>query len=178
MPSTFNAAGGPDGRWSRRAMLAAACATSALALGCTSSPKPSGLENARFQDFMRLSVLLIPHGLDTITGHRLAAAFEADRPPIAGHIAALLQLAASKRATTVEEFFPFAAGAPRATALRIISAWYLGVVEDKAGAQVFANVDALMFKPMSDVMTIPTYPSAGPNDWGRFSPPLAAMPSF
>lgn len=159
-------------------MLAGACATGALVIGWSRSARSSDVEDEKYQDFMRLSALLIPHRLDTVTGHRLAAAFRADRPPIADHVAALLRLAAAKQATTVEEFFPFAAGAPRATVLRIVSAWYLGVVEDRPGAQVFANVDALMFKPTSDVMTIPTYPTAGPSDWGGLSPPLAAMPAF
>ena len=66
----------------------------------------------------------------------------------------------------------------RGAALKIISAWYLGVIDDAPGATVFANFDALMFKPTSDVMTIPSYAPAGPNHWNSLSPPLAAMPSF
>ncbi len=78
----------------------------------------------------------------------------------------------------VEDFFPFASDEAKASALRIISAWYLGVVEDAPGAKVIAYELALMFKPTSDVMTIPTYSISRPNGWGAAAPPLSAMPTF
>lgn len=164
---------------SRRALLATATtAMGGLVVGWSRPVWSSNAGGETYRDFLRLSALLIPHRLDEVTGRRLAAAMKADQPPLAGYVTTLLALAATKRASTVEDFFPFATGATRAAALKIISAWYLGVVEDVPEAQVFANVDALMFKPTSDVMTIPTYAPAGPSAWGGFSPPLAAMPTF
>ena len=164
---------------SRRALLATGTtAIGALAVSWSRPLWPSGARAEPYRDFMRLSALLVPHRLDAVTGRRLATAMKADQSPMAGYVTTLLTLAAAKRASKVEDFFPFTTGAARAAALQIVSAWYLGVVEDVPGAVVFANVDALMFKPTSDVMTIPTYAPAGPSAWGGFSPPLAAMPSF
>lgn len=164
---------------SRRALLAAGtCGLGGLTFGWTRSAWSTGVAPEPYRDFLRLSALLVPHRLDEVTGERLALEMRADQPPMADYIASLLALAAAKRASRVEDFFPFATGAPRAAALRIISAWYLGVVDDAPGARVFANADALMFKPTADVMTIPTYAVAGPSNWGGFSPPLAAMPAF
>ena len=164
---------------SRRALLAAGtCGVGGLAFGWTRSAWSTRLVGEPHRDFLRLSALLVPHRLDEVTGERLALEMRADQPPMADYIASLLALATAKRASRAEDFFPFATAAPRAAALRIISAWYLGVVEDVPGARVFANADALMFKPTADVMTVPTYAVAGPNNWGGFSPPLAAMPVF
>ncbi len=129
-------------------------------------------------DFMRLSALLIPHRLDALTGARIMVGLGADRSPMNGHVTELLALARSRHATEAEDFFPFATGPAKAAALAIISAWYLGVAENIPGARVFANVDALMYGPTSDVMTIPSYATAGPSDWGQRSTPLAFMPSF
>jgi hypothetical protein len=127
---------------------------------------------------MALSRLLIPHRLDPEIGRRIALDLKADRAPISDHIDALLKLARDRRAAVVEDFFPFASDEAKASALRIISAWYLGVVEDAPGAKVIAYELALMFKPTSDVMTIPTYSISRPNGWGAAAPPLSAMPTF
>jgi hypothetical protein len=63
-------------------------------------------------------------------------------------------------------------------ALAIISAWYTGVVEDSANAEVFAFETALMYQPTRDVMTIPTYAISGPSGWTAQAPPLGNMPTF
>ncbi len=134
----------------------------------------------RFMDdrFMALSRLLIPHSLDPEIGRRIAVELKTDRAPFRDHIDALLKLAHDRRAAVVEDFFPFASDESKAAALRIISAWYLGVVDDAPDAKIVAYELALMFKPTSDVMTIPTYSISRPNGWGATSPPLSFMPTF
>ncbi len=127
---------------------------------------------------MTLSRLLIPHRLDAEIGRRIAAELKADTAPFSDHIDALLKLAHDRHAAVVEDFFPFASDEAKAAALRIISAWYLGVVDDAPGAKIVAYEMALMFKPTSDVMTIPTYSISGPNGWSAAAPPLSAMPTF
>ncbi len=127
---------------------------------------------------MALSRLLIPHRLDPAIGRRIAAELKADKAPLSDHIDALLKLAHDRHAAVVEDFFPFASDEAKASALRIVSAWYLGVVDDAPGAKIFAYELALMFKPTSDVMTIPTYSISRPNGWGAAAPPLSAMPTF
>jgi hypothetical protein len=129
--------------------------------------------------FMQLSSLLIPHRLDRDVGLRLAAALRMRDPGLEGHVEGLIAIAELKNATIVEDFFADVPEGPlKDTALRIISAWYLGVVVDSWDAEVFAYELALMYQPTSDVMTIPTYAISGPNGWSSQAPPLSDMPKF
>jgi hypothetical protein len=155
-----------------------ASGAAALAGLAAAQPGPVRSDGADDGRFMTLSRLLIPHSLDPEIGRRIAAELKADRAPFSDHIDALLKLAHDRQATVVEDFFPFASDAAKAAALRIISAWYLGVVDDAPGAKIVAYELALMFKPTSDVMTIPTYSISRPNGWGAAAPPLTAMPTF
>ena len=134
---------------------------------------------ATAERFMALSALLIDHRLDSEVGYRLAAALRTRNPALPGQIEQLLSIAARKDAKVIEDFFPdVPAGALKETALAIIFAWYAGVLVDVAGTEVFAYEHALMYKPTSDVMTIPTYAISGPNGWNTDVPPLGDMPSF
>jgi fructose 5-dehydrogenase small subunit len=129
--------------------------------------------------FMQLSSLLIPHQLDRDVGLRLTAALRAKDPEFTAHITALLDIAKKKSARIVEEFFSDVPDGPlKDTALLIISAWYLGVIVDAPGAEVFSYELALMYQPTIDVMTIPTYAISGPNGWTSEAPPLNSMPIF
>jgi fructose 5-dehydrogenase small subunit len=129
--------------------------------------------------FMDLSSLLIAHRLDRDVGLRLAAALRMKDPAFAVHVSGLIEIARSKNAKIVEDFFADVPVGPlRDTALLIISAWYLGVIVDEPDAEVFAYELALMYQPTSDVMTIPTYAITGPNGWTSEGHPLADMPDF
>ena len=110
---------------------------------------------------------------------RLAAGLRTKDPAFTAHVSALLDIARKKNAKIVEDFFPdIPAGPLKECALAIISAWYMGVIVDAAGAEVFAFELALMYQPTIDVMTIPTYAISGPNGWTSDAPPLNAMPTF
>jgi hypothetical protein len=128
--------------------------------------------------FMHLARLLIPHRLDALTGRRLMAALSVKYPSLHSQVATLLALAIERQANEAEDFLPFATQNAKNVALAIISGWYLGFVQNGPTTQVLAYDQALMFGPTSDVMTIPTYATAGPNEWGSASPPVAFMPSF
>jgi hypothetical protein len=129
--------------------------------------------------FIQLSSLLIPHQLDRDVGLRLAAALRTKDSEFTAHVTTLLDIAQKKNARIVEEFFPDVPDGPlKDTALLIISAWYLGVLVDEPGADVFAYEFALMYQPTRDVMTIPSYAISGPNDWTSEAPPLNSMPTF
>ena len=129
--------------------------------------------------FMELSRLLVPHRLNEEVGKRMGAAMAALNPSLSQHIDGLLAIARQKNAGIVEDFFPDVPDGPlKETALSIISAWYLGVVTDAPNAEVFAYEYALMYKPTSDVMTIPSYAISGPNGWSAEAPPLSNMPEF
>ena len=129
--------------------------------------------------FIQLSSLLIQHQLDREVGLRLAAALRTRDPEFTAHVSALLDIARKKNAKIVEEFFPDVPDGPlKDTALLIISAWYLGVIVDEPGSDVFSYELALMYQPTIDVMTIPTYAISGPNEWTSEAPPLNSMPAF
>jgi fructose 5-dehydrogenase small subunit len=129
--------------------------------------------------FMQISSLLIPHQLNEEVGKRIGAAMSALDPSLAEQVTGLLAIARQKNARIVEDFFPDVPEGPlKATALAIISAWYLGVVTDAPDAEVFAFEHALMFQPTKDVMTIPSYAVSGPNGWTADAPPLESMPEF
>ncbi|CAB3810008.1 Fructose dehydrogenase small subunit [Paraburkholderia ultramafica] len=137
------------------------------------------LPDESLAQFMEISSLLIQHQLDPGIGKRLAIAMTAANASLSGHITELLAIARKKNATVVEDFFPDVPVGPlKETALSIISAWYLGVLTDASGAEVFAYEFALMYQPTVDVMTIPTYAKSGPNGWNADAPPLSDMPKF
>ena len=78
-------------------------------------------------------------------------------PGIDQDIDKILDIAKTKNARVVEDFFPDIPDAElKDTALAIISAWYTGVVVDAPNAEVFAYELALMYQPTSAVMTIPS----------------------
>jgi hypothetical protein len=129
--------------------------------------------------FMEVSSLLIDHHLDAEVGARMAAAMLRIHPEIEQDIGAIIEIAKTKNAKIVEEFFTdIPPGRLKDTALAIISAWYTGVVENSPNAEVFAFETALMYQPTHDVMTIPTYAISGPNGWNAEAPALGDMPTF
>jgi hypothetical protein len=160
----------------RRLMLVSSAAVLGGLAASASWPVRSAVAND--DRFMALSRLLIPHSLDPEIGRRIAVDLKADKAPFSDHIDALLKLARDRHAAVVEDFFPFASDGAKAYALRIISAWYLGVIDNTPGSKVIAYELALMFKPTSDVMTIPTYSISRPNGWSAEAPPLSAIPTF
>ena len=129
--------------------------------------------------FMELSSLLIAHRLDHDVGLRLAAALRMKDAAFVVHVGGLIEIAKSKNAKIVEDFFADVPDGPlRDTALLIISAWYLGVIVDEPDTEVFAYELALMYRPTNDVMTIPSYAISGPSGWTSEGRPLANMPDF
>lgn len=129
--------------------------------------------------FMEISSLLIPHRLNEAIGKRIGSLMSTLNPSLSDHVTGLLAIAKGKNAKVVEDFFPDVPEGPlKETALSIISAWYLGVVSDAPDAEVVAFEYALMYRPTSDVMTIPSYAISGPNGWTANAPPLSNMPEF
>ena len=136
---------------------------------------PTPLSDQSAAQFMKISLLLVPHRLNAEVGMRMGAL----NPLLPQQIDGLLSIARQKNARIVEDFFDDVPDGPlKETALAIISAWYLGVVTDAPDAEVFAYEYALMYQPTRDVMTIPSYAISGPNGWTAEAPPLSNMPEF
>lgn len=58
---------------------------------------------------------------------------------------------------------------------RIITGWYTGTVKNGTDSILIAYKDALMYRPVSDGLIVPTYCGNGPL-WFTAAPPAAAMP--
>jgi hypothetical protein len=164
----------------RKTLIAGSLLLGGFAAGATIPATPADSATGDFgNQFIQLSALLIPHQLNRDVGMRLAAALRTKDPEFSAHVTTLLDIARKKNARIVEEFFPDLPDGPlKDTALLIISAWYLGVIVDAPGAEVFSYEFALMYQPTIDVMTIPSYAISGPNEWTSEAPPLNSMPTF
>lgn len=60
--------------------------------------------------------------------------------------------------------------------MAIISAWYTGTVSASQGPVVVAYAEALMYRPVADGLTVPTYCSRGPIWWTGLPPEISTMP--
>lgn len=60
----------------------------------------------------------------------------------------------------------------RETALAVVAAWYTGSVGSDSNATVVSYADALMFRPVADAQTPPTYCGFGPGWWTVAPPPV------
>lgn len=59
----------------------------------------------------------------------------------------------------------------KATAVAVISAFYLGQVGEGDEAKFVSFEKALMYRPTAGVVVIPTYALGGPNYWGNITVP-------
>jgi hypothetical protein len=125
------------------------------------------------QGFLKLSQVMTGHAdLNAVTAARIFAAARKADPNFAAHASALARL--TRENIDAEALLGAADGAGlRDTALAIVAAWYTGTVGKGPNAVVVSYVDALMYRPVSDGLTVPTYCSNGPLWWT--APPPAAQ---
>jgi fructose 5-dehydrogenase small subunit len=163
----------------RDVVFGGAALVGGLATGLISPSALAAWSDQASARFMEISSLLIQHRLHEDVGKRIGPAMSVLNPALSQQVDDLLAIAKNKNAKIVEDFFPDIPEGPlKETALAIISAWYLGVVKDADGGEVFAFEYALMYQPVRDVMTIPSYAVSGPNGWSADAPPLENMPDF
>jgi fructose 5-dehydrogenase small subunit len=55
--------------------------------------------------------------------------------------------------------------------LTLVAAWYTGTVGHGQQAEVVSYADALMYRPVSDGLPVPTYCLGGPLWWPGLPPP-------
>ncbi|KAF1052478.1 MAG: Fructose dehydrogenase small subunit [Stenotrophomonas maltophilia] len=125
--------------------------------------------------FMRLSLLLTARSaLSSQQGQRIFDALGAIDTTFPQKLSDLQQAIAADGFSDMRQFGAFAArhdAALKATALTIISAWYLGYVGTPAGhssednTRFIAFCDALMYQPTLDATVIPTYSRGHTNYW-------------
>jgi hypothetical protein len=127
-------------------------------------------------DFLALSRAVTGHDdIDAVTASRIYAAMEKNDPGFAVRVNQLADLA--KGQPDPKTLLAAAEGQGlKDTMLAIVSAWYTGTVGDGSNGVVVSYVDALMYRPVQDGMTVPTYCSYGPLWWTRPVPPAKVTP--
>jgi fructose 5-dehydrogenase small subunit len=129
----------------------------------------AGLDDA---DFLRLSKAVTGHtDLDATIASRLLIALRNTDPTFVDHAAGLFRLV--RDGQTPEALLGTArASGLHDTMLTLVAAWYTGTVGHGPQAEMVSYVDALMYRPVSDGLPVPTYCLNGPLWWP--GPPPAA----
>ncbi|OCR22879.1 sorbitol dehydrogenase [Pseudomonas syringae] len=123
--------------------------------------------DATTADFIALSQFLVSRPANPVLAARYYAALARRAPNFAGNVTTLKRLIAYKQLKHVDEYLalPDADPSLRATAVSIISAWYLGIVGEAADAEMISYSEAMMYQPTHGTLIIPTY-GGGPATWG------------
>lgn len=162
---------------SRRAFLRGAALVTGGAALLPYHPKAlaDALSNAPANDFMRLSLLLTARPtLPSAQGKRLHDALAVGDQQWADKLEALQAAIKADNFSDLSQFGEFCARhdpAIKATAMTIISGWYLGYTGTAAdhsandSLQFVAFRDALMYQPTLDATVIPTYSRGHTNYW-------------
>ena len=162
---------------SRRAWVLGACAAAAalafagagrsfswVAPAFADAPAGGGLDA-----FLALSQRLTGRtGFDAVLGKRVYDALAKSDSQFAQNVAALntwLQGHGGVPSDTVTQALAADQPALAKSVSAIMRAWYLGLVGDMPHVDVVAYEKALMFEPVKDVLTIPSYCRDGPFYW-------------
>ena len=130
------------------------------------TPPPAG---GGLDAFMALSGKLTGHAsFDPVLGKRAYDALSKADSQFAQNVAALntwLQTHGGVPSDTVTQALQAEQPGLAKTVSAITRAWYLGLVGDSPNVQVIAYERALMFEPVKDILTIPSYCRDVPFYW-------------
>jgi fructose 5-dehydrogenase small subunit len=162
----------PDGTTRRLVLLATAAAGIGMIAsppdGLAQQPATTPLEDA---DFLRLSKAAIGHDeLDMTIASRLFAALRRADPTFDDNSARLARLVHGGQTPEVLLGAAKAVGLHE-TMLTLVAAWYTGTVGHGQQAEIVSYADALMYRPVSDGLPVPTYCLDGPLWWSAPPPP-------
>jgi hypothetical protein len=158
---------------SRRALLGST--TLALfVLAALPGPHAFATPAASAQAFLDLSSVATGRTeLSLLTAQRIFEAFSGDG--MDSEIAKLASLASPGLSPQALKAAAMRAGLDGAL-MRILAAWYKGTVDTHKGPVVVAYRDALMYTPVADGLTVPTYCNKGPLWWRDLPPDISRMP--
>jgi fructose 5-dehydrogenase small subunit len=171
------AAAGAPGYAGRRRFVTGACAAALLAFAAAGRT-PFGMSRAfaagpasdsGYDAFIKLSKHLTGRtSFDTVLSQRVYAALGRANSQFGTNVASLntwLQGHGGVPSDTVTAALKTDQPELATTVGDIMRAWYLGLVGDMPHVQVVAFEKALMFDPVSDVLTIPSYCRDVPFYW-------------
>lgn len=156
----------------RRGIVTGACASVAGALvPARVQPALTQPQPPAHGTFLAVSIKLTGRtSFDPLLAERVHAALAKHDTEFATKIAALDQWIATHGGTPTD-VITAALEATRPELAKTVSgvmrAWYLGIVGEPPHVEVVAYERALMFDPVSDMLTIPSYCRGEPADWAR-----------
>jgi hypothetical protein len=155
-------------RLSRRGLLRTTAILGGLALAANLAGPFSAM--AAVDDaasFTQLSEFLTGYTLDPVLGARFLAALKRRDGDLDAKLTALASLIQQSGVPNMDGFLALSGTDPAlmATATKIVSAWYLGVVGEPEDAELITYADSLMYRPTKGLLPIPSY-GPGPNAWG------------
>jgi len=126
--------------------------------------------------FLLLSQRLTDHAnINPVTAQRIRDALAPAGVKQAAQVDQLIALAGQH--TTAESLLEAATQVGlKDLALGIVAAWYTGTVGQGTSAVMVAYEEALMYQPVRDGLTVPTYCNFGPLWWTGMPPDVAQMP--
>ncbi|WP_250514542.1 sorbitol dehydrogenase family protein [Caballeronia sp. INDeC2] len=153
----------------RRGIVGGACASVAWPWLPARAQQPS--RAAGLDKFVAVSARLTGRAsFDPLLADRVHAALTRNVPEFAAKIAALDQWIATHGGTPTD-VITAALETTRPELAKTVSAlmraWYLGIVGEPPHVEVVAYERALMFDPVGDMLTIPSYCRGEPADWAR-----------
>lgn len=141
----------------------------AMAQALPTKPAEPAMDAAA-QAFWDFSKKLTDHSdLSALTANRILQAASAVSADFAPHITALTALTGNSADAAALLAAADAAGL-KEHALAISAAWYTGTVTGPEKSQVVAYQQALMYRPVSDGLPVPTYCFNGPLWWTQKPP--------
>lgn len=134
---------------------------------------PVAQQSAQSASFLRLSAFLTGKSdLDPVIAARTLQALSANDANFAARLAQLDEALTAARSmgllNDMSHFDISSLGsdtALKATAVEIVSAWYLGYVGSGARAKLITYHEALMYRPTAGITTIPSYQLGGYGYW-------------
>jgi hypothetical protein len=134
---------------------------------------------AESSDFLNLSIFLTGgQPLSAVLAKRFEASLAKFDPGFRDKASALQAYVSGANAADIDELLarPDLTAPLKASITEIVSAWYLGIVSNDTDAELVSYAEALMYRPTSDVIVVPSY-GGGPDSWGSKPPGLSLEPN-
>ncbi|QDH16764.1 sugar dehydrogenase complex small subunit [Swingsia samuiensis] len=144
------------------------------------TPEEIAVSDETVASFMALSRFVTGHNhLENETGIALANGLSKQDPHFAMHVEDLNKRIITEKYSDIDAMADALRDDPlHSFILRIVRAWYAGILEDGTNAQVYTFEKALMYQVSRDNIPVPTYAHNGPNYWLADPNPVSALPIF
>jgi hypothetical protein len=173
-PPNLTGEGCRNGSLTRRQLLGGT-ALAFVALSLPTASFADGLLGDKTEFHLFSLAITRRSDLSTVTSGRM---FEIlNRPNEIGpeKLGSLIALAQTNKTPEALKSAAVAAGV-EAEFTRVLTAWYTGTLDTTDGPVVLAYKEALMYRPVADGMTVPTYCNKGPMWWTGLPPEISRMP--